>query len=944
VKVWLALLVVLTGCKDDSCLDGRCPTPCAKLAFTCTARAMFVGRVADAPAEYRLVHGEGAADDTLVSNGIVTAVFSAPDHDNDLAPTGGNLIDYGPAGGVDDLTLVYQLAGILPDDAFAYRTLDAEVVGGVARITLRGQLDGRPEVPVFTRYELGPCDPGLRVRSELFNGTSDIQAFMIADASHWGKRRIVPFVPADHQGYEQPELDLVELAALWDPVGFSSGATPNGESPGYGALSCTGETLSGVNDLEISALGTAMEFVEPGETVTLERMLVTAGNGQGPAPAIDQLVAARAQLFPQPLAQVTGRVVAGGLPFGGDVRRASVLVRFAGKPVTAVVPAADGTFHASVPAGGPITVEVWSFGRQVATANGPDAGDIAVALPARLQVTIASGADPIYGLVALDPADDATRAAVTGTFHGRQTACAPWLGPVNGSSPACNRALIDPQGTEIEVPAGAYRVYATAGPEHTLAAQDVTLVEGEITPLAFSLSPLAVAPAGWLTADLHVHGRASFDSGFPDEDRVKSFVAAGVQVIAATDHDVIGDYTETVHALGLDGQIAVLGGLEATQLIPWLDVPGETVPRVIGHFNFFPLVRVPGAPRAGAPSDERIEPGELFDRMAPLVGEGGLMMLNHPWDEPLFGRDLGYLRAIKFHPLRPITDDDEFNGVLLRRPAGNHRNLDWNLIEVMNGCDATELQKARVLWQALLAQGFVTPGAGNSDSHGLGDQQLGWSRNWVDAGTTVANFNAATFDAAIRDGRFVAGTGVVVTVEVGQLVGPRRGVGLAPYHPVPGDYLFITVKAAPWIPVEEVRLMSSHGTQILATSEQLQHPKDPFGTAGLERYSTSIPLNRMFDPTTGADDFIVVEAGMPYPLAEDQDGDGVPDVTDNDGDGDVDDDDGDDLKVQPDPTDPTDPRFYVTRVVPETWPEGFANPILIDVTGDGWTPPGLPKK
>ena len=32
---------------------------------------------------------------------------------------------------------------------------------------------------------------------------------------------------------------------------------------------------------------------------------------------------------------------------------------------------------------------------------------------------------------------------------------------------------------------------------------------------------LDLVPAGWLSADLHVHGRASFDSGIPDDDRVR---------------------------------------------------------------------------------------------------------------------------------------------------------------------------------------------------------------------------------------------------------------------------------------------------------------------------------------------------------------------------------------------------------------------------------------
>lgn len=932
------------GCRGESCLDGACPVPCAGLEFACEARPLFAGRAADAPAAYRLAQGQAADGDTLISNGIVTAVISAVDAPTDLAPTGGNLIDLGPAGGADDLTLVYQLSGILPDDAFAYRSLEVEEAGGTVRVTVRGALDGRPEVRVVTRYELGPCDPGLRVRSELFNGSPDAQAFMIADTSHWGKRRVAPFAPAEGQGYEQPELDLLELTALWQPLAYSAGAAPQAGSPGYGVVACGGE-LAGVNDLEVSALGTPMRLVEPGDTLVHERLLVAAGSGQGPAPAVDAVLAARAQVAGAAApVMLAGRVVAGGMPFGGDARRASVIVRAGGRPVTAVIPGADGRFAARVPPG-PVTVEVWSFGRPRAevTADNGAAGDLEVPLPATAQITISGpGATPRHGLVAFHPADAATRAAVTGTFHGRFAECAPWLGPPDGGSPACNRALIDPAGTDVEVPAGRYRVFATAGPDFTLATAEVELVAGELSPLSFTLAPLAVAPPGWLAADLHVHGRASFDSGLPDEDRVRSFAASGVQVIAATDHDAIGDYSQAVRALGLEGRIAVMGGVEATQLIPWLDVPGEALPRVTGHFNFWPLARVPGAPRGGLPFDERIEPGTLFDRMAPLVGPGGMMMLNHPWDEPQTGRDLGYLRAIKFDPRRPIGDDH----VLLRRPGGDRRNLDWNIVEVINGADNTELQKARVLWASLLAQGYVTPGAGNSDSHGMSDAQLGWARNWVDAGTTVAGFDARRFNEAVRDGRFASGNGVVVTAEIGPPGGPRRGLGLAPHLARPGDVVAITVRAAPWIPVDEVRVVTSRGTKVIARGPALMHPADPLGTAGVLRYQAQVPLAELLPG--GRDDFLIVEAGLALPPAADLDDDGVPDTGDNDGDGDVDADDvepGEDagpFNGPRDPDDPADPRFLVTRVVPGAYPEGFANPLLVDVDGGGWTPPGLP--
>ena len=943
----LVLASVLAACHHDTCLDGTCGLPCADLAFTCQPAPLYVGRAGDAPPAYRLVHGNAGDDDTLISNGLVTAVISAIDAPNDLAPTGGNLIDFGPAGGTDDLTIVYQLAGILPDDAFAYRSLTVEDRGTSVGITLVGALDGRAGVHVATHYELASCDPGLRVRSELFNGSADTQAFFVADATHWGKRRVVPFAPVPHQGYQQPELKLLDLAKEWSPYDYVAGATPSADGPGYAAIACSADALAGVNDTEISALGTPMTLTRPGDTLVLERMLVTAGTGEGPARAIDRIVSARAQRFGVVPRTVTGRIVAGGLPFGGDVRRASVLVRAGDRPVSAVVPDASGRFAATVSDPAPLSIEVWSFGRQVATMDVPgvDVGDVSVTLPGTVHVAVTSAGAPAWAMLAFHPADDATRAAVTGTFHGRLDTCAPWLGPPHGASPACNRALVAPAGEDLEVPAGSYHVFATGGPETSLATADVTVVAGEIATLALAIAPVDVAPAGWLSADLHVHGRASFDSGFPDEDRVKTFAASGVSVIAATDHDVIGDYSQTVAALGLDDRIAVMGGLETTQLIPWLDVPGETVPRVIGHFNFWPLRRVPGSPRAGAPWDERIEPGELFDRMAPLVGDGGMMMLNHPWDEPLFGRDLGYLRAIKFDPRRPIGDADPTNGVLLHRPAGGHRNLDWNIIEIINGADFAEFQKGRVLWAALLAQGFVAPGAGNSDSHGMTDAQLGWARNWVDANQTVATFDAARFDAAVRDGRMIAGNGVAVTVEIGPPAGPRRGLSLAPYHPQPGDIVAITVKAAPWIPVDEVRVVTSGGTRILASGAQLLHPADPLGTTGTLRYQAQVPVASLL---TGKDDFVIVEAGLAYALVGDLDGDGVPDTSDNNGDGVVDKadvPDGDDTgPMQPpaDPTDPADPRYLVTRVIAGAWPEGFANPLLIDVDGDGWTPPGLP--
>jgi hypothetical protein len=952
------------GCARKSCLRGDCEAvrACDELRFACEPGALYVGRLADAPAALRLDRGEGAAGDLLLSNGIVTVVIDALDEPHGLAPTGGNVLDFGPAGGTDDLNLVYQIAGILPDDAFAFDRL--EVVDrrpDYVAVIARGRLDGRPEVAVLTRYELRPCDPGLRVRSELFNDSPDVHAWVIADVPHWGKRRSLPFSPRPGQGYLYPELDLLRLDDLYDRYDYGAAAATGVDSPGYGVAACNQTRLEGINDLELSAFGTDRQLVRPGQSVTFERFWIAAGAGQGPGPAIEGAIGVRQQLLGDLSPRVySGRVVAGGLGFGGHARRASIVV--AGRdggvetPLTAVVPDEDGRFRIAVPARAELVYELWSFGRPVARGTLPREGgaldDLEVPLPATLLVQVADpGGDGLHAQVVLVPADDATFAEVRGTFHGRYDECAPWLGPPHGASPACNRFLVDPAGGEAEVPAGRYDVYATAGPDHTLARHPaVELVAGEVTALDFELTRLDVVPAGWLSADLHVHGRASFDSAIPDADRVRSFVAAGIDVIAATDHDYVTDYSDAVAALGLGDRVVVMGGIETTQLIPWLEVPGDAFPRVIGHFNFWPITPVPSAPRGGAPWDERIAPGELFDRMAPLVGADGVMMINHPWDEPTAGRDLGFLRAIKFDPRRPIpaVADGSRHGLLLDAPAGGHRNVDWDVMEVQNGAGLKELVKTRPLWFSLISQGYPVPGVASSDSHGLTDAQLGWARTLVETGGDLAGFTPGAFNRAIREGRLSGGSGIFVDVRIVDGAGaPVRGLGLTPWVPAAGEEVEIEVRAAPWIPVSEVRVVTSRAVRVIAAGAEVAQPADPFGVAGVLRFRGRFPVEALVPGA--ADDWLVIEAGLPLPPYADLDDDGVPDTGDNNGDGRVDAADvadGEDAGPLRDPPDPprdahADPRYWMTRVVPRAFPIAFAGPILIDRAGDGWAAPGV---
>jgi len=246
----------------------------------------------------------------------------------------------------------------------------------------------------------------------------------------------------------------------------------------------------------------------------------------------------------------------------------------------------------------------------------------------------------------------------------------------------------------------------------------------------------------------------------------------------------------------------------------------------------------------------------------------------------------------------------------------------------------------------LLSQGFVRAGAANSDSHSLTDAQLGYGRTLVETGGTLSEFDPAVFDRALRDGRVMAGNGVVVVVQVVGADGSRRGLSLEPHALESGDRLEIEVRAPPWMPVTEVRVVTSRGERVVASGGDLEVPADPLGSAGLVRWQGSLPLSGL----VGRDDWVVVEAGLPLFEAADLDDDGVPDTTDNNGDGTIDDDDVEDpdddtgpLRQPADPDDDRDdPRYVATRVVPRIWSYGFAGPLLIDVDGGGWDPPGLP--
>lgn len=959
----LSLVLALSGCSSaEGCLggdDGRCvpDTACERVHFECLDPTVDVAWVKRSTPPIDGPNALLAAGDLVLSNSRLRAVFDAIDEQHLLAPSGGTLIDLVPAeGGTDGLNQVFQAVGILPDDAARY--VSVEILDERPKsisLVYRGHLDLRPEFSVVTRYQLFGCEPGLRVRTEIHHGGRDPLTLLPTDAFFWGNRGHLPFTPGQGLGFSHPEVALATLSDSFVESRFMTAAAPGTNDAAYALVRCDASLLSGFHSATISAVGAEKRIVMPGDSAAFERYIGVAP-GPGHSRAIDLAEEIRAQLYDEASVSIEGRIEDElGQPVSGDAERVSLLVRDAepgvspagqGAVVATAAPEPDGRFRVRVPSGRRYELTVSLFGRPLDARFPVDPATLSagtVVVPAWGTVT-ANVADPdgrpLFSEVVLVPADPERVAESRGSIFGQhaEPQCAPFLGPPHGESPACNRVIVGSTGSvTFAAPPGEYLAYATHGPFWSLARLPLKVEPGLETPLDFTLTSLELLPPGALSGDFHVHGSASFDSAFPDRDRALSFVAGDVNVIVATDHDVITDYQTVIRALGIGDRVHVVAGLETTGHILFYRPPESDVPKVIGHYNFWPLARDPMAPRHGAPSTQRLEPGGVFDTIRPLFTATGVVQMNHPYADDSFGRDQGYLSAVGYDPRRnvPPAPNGTPEGELSRRTRNGTGNLDFDVEEVMNGASVYRFFHYRAAWFSFLNQGLLRAGTANSDSHTLAVEVLGYPRNVVLGQGPLAEFDQERFDDAVRGGRSFGTNGPVLKVCVldgGECAGPS----LVPRTPGPDALLTVGVSAAPWIPVEEARIFVNG---VLARTLPVDaSPVDPFGSGGLGRLTAVVPLAELA-PEGSGDFWIVVEAGMKLPLAGDLDDDGLVDTTDNDGNGRVDDADAPQHFREPGRVPLDDPRFHLQSIAPGVLPLSFANPILIDRDGDGFRAP-----
>lgn len=246
--------------------------------------------------------------------------------------------------------------------------------------------------------------------------------------------------------------------------------------------------------------------------------------------------------------------------------------------------------------------------------------------------------------------------------------------------------------------------------------------------------------------------------------------------------------------------------------------------------------------------------------------------------------------------------------------ASGTRNIDADVMEVDNGGNASgwpSTKQMRRDWLSLVNQNVTVGAVGNrhpmwatgvSDSHRLIAELPGYSRTFVQAGDLpdpAINLDIKTFNQKVIGGKMFASTGpfLEVTADTG---GPVANLG----DTLDGSggivNLNIEVQAAPWVPVDEVRVIKNGC--VLACFNGSTSPAVSAQPAANSQTNTGVVrFNATIVDSVSADSYYVVEASPNLPVS------GRPDI---------------------------DP--VVDSVAAGAFPLAYSNPIFADFDGGGY--------
>jgi hypothetical protein len=352
----------------------------------------------------------------------------------------------------------------------------------------------------------------------------------------------------------------------------------------------------------------------------------------------------------------------------------------------------------------------------------------------------------------------------------------------------------------LRLPAGTYELIVTRGPAFSRHVTPVTLASGETRTIVAAIDRVVDEP-GWIGADTHVHSVRSFDSPVPQNDRVLTFAAEGVEMLVSTEHDQVADLMPVIGALEIGNFVTSVAGTELT----FFD---------LGHFNAFPLRTGPELPRGGAydpfegVGGRLRPPGTMFaDLRASGSVDRPVVQINHA-RTPI----MGYFEAIRLDTaaLTPAADPRNFRmDPAAVAAAGGLFSEDFDAFEVYNGYGDLSVGLNDLF--ALLNLGRRKVGVAVSDTHNWYSSSAGNPRSLVRVGEdqeTAATLTPEGFARALQAGRVIGSNGPHVELRIEGDDGKTARIGdlLASSGP-----LTIEVRAVmpDWITIDTLELFTN---------------------------------------------------------------------------------------------------------------------------------------
>ena len=824
----------------------------------------------------------GGIGDYFLGNGTLCAVVSAVEHETDLSANGGTLVDVGFCDRADDHYTSKQdlLDASRGSPVNVQRVEIAPGVDRAAVITIGGERG----LLVETRYEVSDDEPTeLAITRRIVRRSDGAPNPGLYAPITFNYASLMPFVFSSEDLTRSAGFSLYsfhtrgagaipEAARAADTIVLVT--PPHTEVPiSYGLQLQAARRISdgAVTELPRFALADsgAIAFVVPtdsfyvgdgSEMGMLQLVQVPLlGLEVGDVIEIDErILIGRAGT----VASITAQLIADGAPVSGRVAgavRAGVQIELPdGTPVTHTRTDAAGAFAARVPPG--------DYRLRV-LAPGDASLEQAFSVPGE-GVDLGALSPPDVGVVSL-PRGEAVRLV----FRGQGGTADPELEDtltgfeeVGGYDEAPVSAVflagIQSDRAQVELPPGAYRVYATRGIEYAVTEVDLEIAAGDVLDLDLPLPARAVSTPAHIAADLHVHSSPSMDNSFPVTERVRTFAAEHAEEMVAAEHETVFDFGPLVTEMGLDDRLFVVTGTEMTS-----EVRTARMPWTAGHANFFPIRFEPDAYRRGAPQNEN---RRLRDVLADVraTNPGIVTQLNHARESDKLADaspdDYGELMVAGAYlehlgvgtPFQPGLPLDAGPNARLSEPdpATGIRDIDFDAMELVNGTheySPTRTVALRRDWFALMRQGVVLTGTANSDSHNK-SQQVGLPRNMIRvADDRLEAFDEAAFALALKSGRSYGTTGPLLDVAL-------DGVEIGGLHAGDSGVLSGRVFAAPWIDASRLTVqVDGHETHAIDLdadgrfSVPLEFARDAFVTLEVfgepgEVYRAVLPGHRPY--------------------------------------------------------------------------------------------------